>query len=359
MDRLRIAPFLMTLAALAGATPALPQGLPETAAALVAVSVELDGRAAALYPAPDGSGRYYVEARKGCRYSIALANRTGERVGVVLTVDGLNAISGERETGRGRMYVLDPWQRTRSRVGARRSRRCGSSPSWTSGPPTPRAPPRPTRRWAGSRSRPTASAARSCARPRGASCRHAPRPSSRKATGRPERGTRERGGPRLGRGGGSEAARRRAGPGLPGHRLGRPRARPRRAGELRPRERAERARDAALRVPAGPRRPRRPAPPRAAPRPPVGARPRRAGLLPAAAVVSVRACYPARRAGLDTEVTHVPAGGGFPEGVGAGEGLDPEGPRGARRTPRSARRSRRTTARSGAWPGTSRRRPAR
>ncbi len=112
MDRLRIAPFLMTLAALAGATPALPQGLPETAAALVAVSVELDGRAAALYPAPDGSGRYYIEARKGCRYSVALANRTGERVGVVLTVDGLNAISGERETGRGRMYVLDPWQRT-------------------------------------------------------------------------------------------------------------------------------------------------------------------------------------------------------------------------------------------------------
>ena len=112
MDRLRIAPFLMTLAALAGATPALPQGLPETAAALVAVSVELDGRRAALYPAPDGSGRYYVEARKGCRYSVALANRTGERVGVVLTVDGLDAISGEREAGRGRMYVLAPWQST-------------------------------------------------------------------------------------------------------------------------------------------------------------------------------------------------------------------------------------------------------
>ena len=112
MDRWRIAPFLMTLAALAGATPALPQGLPETAATLVAVSVELDGRPGTLYPAPDGSGRYYIEARKGCRYSVALANRTGERVGVVLTVDGLNAISGEREAGRGRMYVLDPWQST-------------------------------------------------------------------------------------------------------------------------------------------------------------------------------------------------------------------------------------------------------
>ncbi len=112
MDRLRIAPFLMTLAGLAGATPALPQGTLETAAALVAVSVELDGQKASLYPAPDGSGRYYVEARKGCRYAVALANRTGERVGVVLTVDGLNAISGARDEGRGRMYVLDPWQVT-------------------------------------------------------------------------------------------------------------------------------------------------------------------------------------------------------------------------------------------------------
>ncbi len=112
MDRMRTVPFLMTLAGLAGATPAFPQGLPETASALVAVSVELDGRKAALYPAPDGSGRYYVEAREGCRYSVALTNRSGERVGVVLTVDGLDAITGGREAGRGRMYVLDPWQRT-------------------------------------------------------------------------------------------------------------------------------------------------------------------------------------------------------------------------------------------------------
>ena len=111
MDRFRIVP-LVTAAALAGHAPAHPQALPETRAALVTVSVEVDGRPAALYPAPDGSGRYYVEARKGARYSVALANRTGERVGVVLAVDGLNAISGERDTGRGRMYVLDPWQRT-------------------------------------------------------------------------------------------------------------------------------------------------------------------------------------------------------------------------------------------------------
>jgi hypothetical protein len=112
MDRWQIAPFLMTLAGLASATPALAQGLPETAAALVAVSLELDSRKVPLYPAPDGSGRYYVEAREGCRYSVVLANRTGERLGVVLTVDGLNAISGARDASRGRMYVLDPWQST-------------------------------------------------------------------------------------------------------------------------------------------------------------------------------------------------------------------------------------------------------
>jgi len=112
MDRIRIASLLIAGVALAGPAPAHPQPLTESSTALVAVSVELDGKPAPLFPAPDGSGRYYLEARPGCRYSVAFANRTGERVGVVLTVDGLNAISGERETGRGRMYVLDPWQRT-------------------------------------------------------------------------------------------------------------------------------------------------------------------------------------------------------------------------------------------------------
>jgi hypothetical protein len=98
--------------AVIGPAYAHPQGVPETPAALVAVSLEIDGRPTSLYPAPDGSGRYYVEASRRGRYSVTLANRTGERVGIVLTVDGLNAISGERDSGRGRMYVLDPWART-------------------------------------------------------------------------------------------------------------------------------------------------------------------------------------------------------------------------------------------------------
>jgi hypothetical protein len=112
MDRFRIASFLLAGAALAGPALAHPRGLAETPASLVAVSVERDGHPASLYPAVDGSGRFYVEARRGGRYAVVLANRTGEQVGVVLTIDGLNAISGQRDEGRGRMYVLDPWQRT-------------------------------------------------------------------------------------------------------------------------------------------------------------------------------------------------------------------------------------------------------
>jgi len=104
--------FLLAGAALVGPTPAFSYGFTEAPATLVAVSVQIDGQPASLYPAPDGSGRCYLEARAGSRYAVSLANRTGERVGVVLTVDGLNAISGERDKGRGRMYVLDPWQST-------------------------------------------------------------------------------------------------------------------------------------------------------------------------------------------------------------------------------------------------------
>jgi len=111
MSRTRVG-FLLAGAALIGATEARPHGLTEAPATLVAVSVQVDGRQTSLYPAPDGSGRYYLEARAGSRYAVALANRTGERVGVVLAVDGLNAISGEQAKGRGRMYVLDPWQST-------------------------------------------------------------------------------------------------------------------------------------------------------------------------------------------------------------------------------------------------------
>jgi hypothetical protein len=87
---------------------------------LVQVEVEVGGRPAPLYAAVDGSGRFYLEAREGERYAVRIANRTRERLGVLLTVDGLNAISGELDRpasvraphSPGRMYVLDPWEAT-------------------------------------------------------------------------------------------------------------------------------------------------------------------------------------------------------------------------------------------------------
>jgi hypothetical protein len=77
---------------------------------LAGISVEIDGRAAPLLPARDGSGRWYLEARRGSAYAIRLVNRTAARLGVELRVDGLDVISGEAPPrhGRGRLYVLSP-----------------------------------------------------------------------------------------------------------------------------------------------------------------------------------------------------------------------------------------------------------
>ena len=84
------------------------------AGSLVDVTVEVAGRATPLFAAPDGSGRLYFEAREGHPYALRIANRTHERVGTLVVVDGLNAISGSREEigpGRpGRLYVLGPWE---------------------------------------------------------------------------------------------------------------------------------------------------------------------------------------------------------------------------------------------------------
>ena len=56
-------------------------------------------------------GRHYIEGRPGHRYSLVLQNTTGERVLAVVSVDGVNAISGET-AGTGQSgYVLGPWQR--------------------------------------------------------------------------------------------------------------------------------------------------------------------------------------------------------------------------------------------------------
>lgn len=83
----------------------------------VQVDVISDHRGAfAQYPvhsrAKDGEYRAYLEAMPEQNYSIRVRNHSGERIGVVIAVDGRNIISGKKSTLRRgeRMYVLAPWE---------------------------------------------------------------------------------------------------------------------------------------------------------------------------------------------------------------------------------------------------------
>jgi hypothetical protein len=57
-------------------------------------------------------GRDWVPGVPGHRYSVRMTNTTGERVLVVLSVDGVNAISGDTAAANQTGYVLGPWQST-------------------------------------------------------------------------------------------------------------------------------------------------------------------------------------------------------------------------------------------------------
>ncbi len=57
-------------------------------------------------------GMQWVAGEPGRSYSVRLTNTTGERVLVVLSVDGVNAISGETADPAQSGYVLSPWQST-------------------------------------------------------------------------------------------------------------------------------------------------------------------------------------------------------------------------------------------------------
>jgi hypothetical protein len=57
-------------------------------------------------------GQSWIAGVPGHRYSVRLTNTTGERVLVVLSVDGVNAVSGETAHPSQAGYVLAPWQST-------------------------------------------------------------------------------------------------------------------------------------------------------------------------------------------------------------------------------------------------------
>ena len=55
-------------------------------------------------------GQDWVAGVPGHRYSVRLTNTTGERVLVVLSVDGVNAVSGQTAAASQGGYVQDPWE---------------------------------------------------------------------------------------------------------------------------------------------------------------------------------------------------------------------------------------------------------
>src|SRR5689334_17117569 len=81
---------------------------------IVDVQMLVNGANAPLYSRPGVGDKRYFEAFAGGQYEVRLRNLTGNRIGVLVSVDGLNVVSGERSNldRNEAMYVLDPWEST-------------------------------------------------------------------------------------------------------------------------------------------------------------------------------------------------------------------------------------------------------
>ena len=65
---------------------------------VVDVQVRVDGGTAPLFFKPGASDRHYFQAFRGRNYSLVLRNTTDRRIGVLISVDGLNVVNGERSS---------------------------------------------------------------------------------------------------------------------------------------------------------------------------------------------------------------------------------------------------------------------
>ncbi len=77
------------------------------------VTLSLENPGGGTLPSFLHMGSMYFAGQQGNRYDLRLTNNTGERVEVVITVDGRDVISGELGNyKRQRGYVLEPWEST-------------------------------------------------------------------------------------------------------------------------------------------------------------------------------------------------------------------------------------------------------
>ncbi|MGH7742975.1 MAG: hypothetical protein ACRENS_13250 [Candidatus Eiseniibacteriota bacterium] len=111
-----ITPLLMAASAALGfATLAhATQSWPHAQGRLVDVRILEDGRPATLYSRgwTWNPQRRYFEAFEGAHYAVELRNLTERRVAIVMSVDGLNVLNGQRSSLNSSepMYVLGPWE---------------------------------------------------------------------------------------------------------------------------------------------------------------------------------------------------------------------------------------------------------
>ena len=107
MKRL-LATLALGLAALA-ASPAHARHAP-----LVEVTVT-DADTGRTIPLHEFRGQRWIAGEPGRPYAVSLENRTGERVLAVLSIDGVNAVTGETAGAQQAGYVLEPWERAEIR----------------------------------------------------------------------------------------------------------------------------------------------------------------------------------------------------------------------------------------------------
>jgi hypothetical protein len=83
--------------------------VPATAGQLVDVAV-ISRATGQRIPVYVHQGRLYVPGTPGERYAVYVANRTGQRVMAVVSVDGINVVTGETASADQNGYVLSPGQ---------------------------------------------------------------------------------------------------------------------------------------------------------------------------------------------------------------------------------------------------------
>lgn len=104
-------PPLRRLALATLATAALLGSLPAHAVGRLAAIQVIDRDSGETLTVHRHQGEHWVAGRPGARYAVSVRNATGARVMTVVSVDGVNVVSGETAGWSQSGYVLAPWQR--------------------------------------------------------------------------------------------------------------------------------------------------------------------------------------------------------------------------------------------------------